>query len=284
MSLLTRRYGIRGYATSVHTACASGGQALGTAMKLIRRGAVDRVLAGGFDSMISPIGHRRLLPPVRALARQRHAGAREPAVRCDAQRLPAGRRRGLPRARGMGAARARAARASTPSSPATAIRCRAIASPTRRPTATGRSRRCARRSPTPARTPADVDYINAHGTSTGMNDRSETRGDPRGVRRRRRRASAVSSTKSTMGHLIAAAGAVEVRRLRARDRSAARCRSTRTYASATPTATSTSSSAQPRRQRVRMALSNSFGFGGSNSCVVAAPPGRSRRHRRAADA
>ena len=56
MSLLTRRYGIRGYATSVHTACASGGQALGTALKLIRRGAVDRVLAGGFDSMISPIG------------------------------------------------------------------------------------------------------------------------------------------------------------------------------------------------------------------------------------
>ena len=41
-----------------------------------------------------------------------------------------------------------------------------------------------------------------------MNDRSETRGDPRGVRRARRRV-AVSSTKSSMGHLIAAAGAVE---------------------------------------------------------------------------
>ena len=56
LALLTRRFGIRGYATSVHTACASGGQAFGTALKLIRRGAVDRVLAGGFDSMISPIG------------------------------------------------------------------------------------------------------------------------------------------------------------------------------------------------------------------------------------
>ena len=40
----------------MHTACASGGQALGTALKLIRRGAVDYALAGGFDSMISPIG------------------------------------------------------------------------------------------------------------------------------------------------------------------------------------------------------------------------------------
>jgi 3-oxoacyl-[acyl-carrier-protein] synthase II len=56
VALLTRRFGIRGYATSVHTACASGGQAIGTALKLIRRGVVDRALAGGFDSMISPVG------------------------------------------------------------------------------------------------------------------------------------------------------------------------------------------------------------------------------------
>ena len=56
LSLLTRRHDIRGYATSVHTACASGGQAVGTALKLIRRGAVDCALAGGFDSMISPVG------------------------------------------------------------------------------------------------------------------------------------------------------------------------------------------------------------------------------------
>ena len=41
LALLTRRFGIRGYATSVHTACASGGQAIGTAMKLIRRGVAD---------------------------------------------------------------------------------------------------------------------------------------------------------------------------------------------------------------------------------------------------
>ena len=56
LSLLLHRFGIRGYATSVHTACASGSQAVGTAMKLIRRGTADYVLAGGFDSMINPIG------------------------------------------------------------------------------------------------------------------------------------------------------------------------------------------------------------------------------------
>ena len=73
----------------------------GTALKLIRRGVVDHVLAGGFDSMISPVGISRLLPAVGALAGQRHAAAREPPVRRDAQRLPAGRRRGFPGARGM---------------------------------------------------------------------------------------------------------------------------------------------------------------------------------------
>ncbi len=56
LSLLLRQFGIGGYATSVHTACASGGQAVGTGMKLIRRGTADWVLAGGFDSMITPIG------------------------------------------------------------------------------------------------------------------------------------------------------------------------------------------------------------------------------------
>ena len=56
LSTLARRFGIRGYASSVHTACASGGQAVGTAMKLIRRGDADYVLTGGFDSMVNPVG------------------------------------------------------------------------------------------------------------------------------------------------------------------------------------------------------------------------------------
>jgi len=56
LSLLLHRFKIRGYATSVHTACASGSQAVGMGMKLIRRGTADYVLAGGFDSMIDPIG------------------------------------------------------------------------------------------------------------------------------------------------------------------------------------------------------------------------------------
>ena len=243
LALLTRRYGIRGYATSVHTACASGGQAIGTALKLIRRGAVDRVLAGGFDSMISPIGIARLLPAVRAVARQRHAAAREPPVRRDAQRLPAGRGRGLPRARGVGVgARARRAHLRR----ARRRRQFAVELPDHRFAA--RRRRAdpgdaRRRSPTPARRTADIDYINAHGTST-RHERPQ-RDAPRSARCSARDVDArrVSSTKSTMGHLIAAAGAVEVV-VCALAIARGEMPVNANLASATPTATSTSSPAR----------------------------------------
>jgi 3-oxoacyl-(acyl-carrier-protein) synthase len=56
VALLACHFGIQGYATAVHTACASGGQALGTALKVMRRGLVDFVLAGGYDSMLNPLG------------------------------------------------------------------------------------------------------------------------------------------------------------------------------------------------------------------------------------
>jgi len=56
LGVLTRFFGIEGYATAVHTACASGGQAIGTALKVLRRGHADFMLAGGYDSMLNPIG------------------------------------------------------------------------------------------------------------------------------------------------------------------------------------------------------------------------------------
>jgi 3-oxoacyl-(acyl-carrier-protein) synthase len=119
-------------------------------------------------------------------------------------------------------------------------------------------------------TVADVDYINAHGTSTLMNDRSETAAihavfgdDARRV--------AVSSTKSSMGHLIAAAGAVE----------GVVCALAIARGEMPVNANLVERDADcdlnlvvdaPRRGRVRMALSNSFGFGGSNSCIVLRHP------------
>ncbi len=113
-----------------------------------------RLRAGGrlrFDDQ--PGRARGLLPAVGGIGGQRHARAREPAVRRDAQRLCAGRRRRLPRARGVGigapARRAHLCRARRRRQLAVV----ATASPIRRPTATVRSSRCARRSPTRAPRP-----------------------------------------------------------------------------------------------------------------------------------
>jgi 3-oxoacyl-(acyl-carrier-protein) synthase len=117
---------------------------------------------------------------------------------------------------------------------------------------------------------AEVDYINAHGTSTPMNDRSECAAI-RSVFGARAPRIAVSSTKSLMGHLIAGAGAVEAAisalvvregvvpinaNLRHRD---LECDLDFVCG-------------QPRRQPIGVALSNSFGFGGSNNCLVLRHP------------
>jgi 3-oxoacyl-(acyl-carrier-protein) synthase len=119
-------------------------------------------------------------------------------------------------------------------------------------------------------TPADVDYINAHGTSTFMNDKSETAAI-HAVFGPRVQDVSVSSTKSSMGHLIAAAGAVELAICAlAIDRGEMPVNANLTNRD--PDCDLNFVVGAPRKQRVRMTLSNSFGFGGSNSCVVLRHP------------
>jgi len=119
--------------------------------------------------------------------------------------------------------------------------------------------------------PGDVDYLNAHGTSTPMNDRSESAA-AKVVFAERIGQVAVSSTKSVMGHLIAAAGAVE----------AAVCVLAIHHGRIPVNANLRELDAEcehldivrdrPRERRVRIAMSNSFGFGGSNSCLILRHP------------
>jgi 3-oxoacyl-(acyl-carrier-protein) synthase len=268
LALLTRRFGIHGYATSVHTACASGGQAIGTALKLIRRGSVDYALAGGFDSMISPVGLGGfcLLSAVSADNDAPQSASRP----FDATRngFVLGEGAGFVVLEEWEAARRRGAHiyAELAGDGNSLSSYRITDSP---PDGDGpiQSMRAALADAGAA--PEDVDYINAHGTSTYMNDKSESAaihtvfGDGTAD-------VAVSSTKSSMGHLIAAAGAVEVvvcalairhgelpmnANLRERDPD---CDLNLVVA--------------PTRRRVRMTLSNSFGFGGSNSCVALRHP------------
>jgi 3-oxoacyl-(acyl-carrier-protein) synthase len=121
--------------------------------------------------------------------------------------------------------------------------------------------------------PEQVDYLNAHGTSTPMNDRSEAAA-AHVVFGSHIKDLSVSSTKSTMGHLIAAAGAVE----------AAICALTIHHGKVPINANLTQRDPdcnlnficdKAKDQAVRVAMSNSLGFGGSNSCLVFREPGAS---------
>ena len=137
-------------------------------------------------------------PPGRGLA----------AVRRRARRLRPGRRGRGPGARELRAGQAPRARRSTPRSPATARRSTPSESPGPSPKARGRRCRCRRPCARPGIDPADIDYINAHGTSTRLNDLMETVAVKR-VFGHRASSIPMSSQKSMIGHLIGASGAVE---------------------------------------------------------------------------
>src|SRR5215468_3955604 len=268
VALLTRRYGIRGYATSVHTACASGGQAIGTAMKLIRRGAVDSALAGGFDSMISPVGIAGFCL-LSALSPDNDTPQR-------ASRPFDASRNGFLLGEGSGfivleeweAARRRGAHiyAELAGDGNSLSSYRITDSP---PDGDGPIQSMRQALSDAGATTKDVDYINAHGTSTFMNDKSESAAI-RVVFGERTKDVSVSSTKSSMGHLIAGAGAVEV----------AVCALAIRHGELPVNANLREPDPEcdlnlvreSARSPVRIAISNSFGFGGSNSCVALRRP------------
>jgi 3-oxoacyl-[acyl-carrier-protein] synthase II len=114
--------------------------------------------------------------------------------------------------------------------------------------------------------PADVDYINAHGTSTPMNDRVETAAI-KGLFGKRAYAVPVSSTKSMVGHTVSAAGAIEAIScaLAIRDQVLP---PTINYEFPDPECDLDYVPNAARSARVDVALSNSFGFGGHNDCLV----------------
>jgi 3-oxoacyl-(acyl-carrier-protein) synthase len=265
LALLTRQFGIRGYATSVHTACASGGQAIGTALKVMRRGQVDFMLAGGYDSMLNPIGLSGFCL-LGALSTDNDSPTR-------ASRPFDATRNGFVLGEGAGflvleewqSARRRGARiyAELAGDGNSLSSYRITDSP---PDGDGPIQAVRQALADAGLGPATVDYVNAHGTSTLMNDRSECAA-LRAVFGPDTERVAVSSTKSCMGHLIAAAGAVEaaVCALAIRDGIVPVNANLETP---DPDCAVHVVRGKSRRMRVRAALSNSFGFGGSNSCLA----------------
>jgi beta-ketoacyl-acyl-carrier-protein synthase II len=265
LSLLIQHFGIKGYATSVHTACASGGQALGLAMQVIRRGDADYMLAGGFDSMINPLG----------LSSFCLLGALSPYNETpeSASRPFDATRNGF--VLGEGAAflileeweHAKARGASIYAELAgegNSLSSYRITDS--HPNGDGAIQAIQRALDDAGVQASEVDYINAHGTSTKMNDLSETNAI-KAVLGDKKYLVPTSSTKSQTGHLIAAAGALEaVLSIKAIE--TAQIPKTANLTAADPECDLDYVVDGPREKSLGVVLSNSFGFGGSNSCLL----------------
>lgn len=265
VALLVQHFGIRGHSTAVHTACASGGQALGTALKLMRRGTVDYMLAGGFDSMLNPLGLSSfcLLGAVSTDNDTPERASRPFDVTRNGFVLGEGA--GFLVLEDWDKAKARGAQiyAELAGDGNSVSSYRITDSP---PDGNGPIQAINAALKDAGITIADIDYVNAHGTSTPMNDKSECAA-LRGVFGDRIDDVAVSSTKSCMGHLIAAAGAVEaaVCSLAIRDGIVP---VNANLTNLDPECDVNIVRDQSRPMRIRAAMSNSLGFGGSNSSLV----------------
>ncbi len=250
---------------TIVTACAAGTQAIGEAFRLIGRGDADVMLAGGCDSRLDPL----LLVAYNAMS----AISRSTRAPAEVSRPFDGERDGF--VIGEGAAvlvleslqRARRRRAHIYAE-VTGYGSSFDAFGITRPEPTGRG---AALSMTWALKEArlnadDVDYINAHGTSTRLNDEMETRAVKR-VFGDRARKIPMSSQKSMVGHLIGASGALE----------AAATAVTLERGVVPPTINQQVPDPacdldyvpnMAREIPVRAAMSNSFGFGGQNASLV----------------
>jgi 3-oxoacyl-[acyl-carrier-protein] synthase II len=114
--------------------------------------------------------------------------------------------------------------------------------------------------------PQDIEYINAHGTSTPLNDATETRAIHKIFGRHAERVP-VSSTKSMIGHLLGAAGAVEAIAC-VKSLETGVIHPTINYETPDPACDLDYVPNQARQTHPRTALSNSFGFGGHNATVI----------------
>jgi 3-oxoacyl-[acyl-carrier-protein] synthase II len=259
------RHGAKGVNWTPTSACASGNHAIGEAYHLIRRGLQDAVIAGGAESAITPLGVGGF-SAMKALSTRNDEPER-------ASRPFDKERDGFIIAEGSGILileekEKAIKRGAKIYAEVIGYAANGDAHHMTAPAPEGEgAARCMRLAIKDAGiAPSDIDYINAHGTSTEYNDANETQAIKKVFGEHAFKV-AVSSTKSMTGHLLGAAGAVEgvfsVLALRH-----GLIPPTINYENPDPQCDLDYVPNQARKANVRVALSNSFGFGGTNACVI----------------
>ncbi len=262
---ISMQSGAKGPNLALSTACAAGTHAVGEAFRSIRYGSCDAVITGGTESVICPLG-------VGGFASMKALSTRNEAPELASRPFDKDRD-GFVIAEGSGMlvleelehALARGARiyAEVIGYGASSDAYHIAAPPEN---GEGGARCMQMALDDAGLLPADIDYINAHGTSTPLNDRCETQAIKTVFGEHASRL-AISSTKSMTGHMLGAAGGLEAGflALTIHDQIAP---PTMNLIEPSPECDLDYVPGKARPMKIRAALSNSFGFGGTNGVLV----------------
>jgi 3-oxoacyl-[acyl-carrier-protein] synthase II len=256
---------LRGPVLNVSTACSSSSAAIGEACRAIRHGYADVIVAGGSEALVTN-GVLRAWDAMRALA---HADPSDPSRSCKPF---SANRTGIVLGEGAGAfvlesAEHAARRGADVHAELSGYGNVSDASHISRPDADGQVRAMHTALDDAGLHPRDIGYLNAHGTATEVGDAVETDAIRR-VFGDAARGLAVSSTKALHGHLMGAAGAVElVAAIVAMERGV--IPPTAHLERADPACDLDYVPNVARRARLDAVMSNSFGFGGVNGVLIA---------------
>ncbi len=258
------KLGAKGMCTCVVTACAGGSNAIGDAFRMIRDGYQELMLAGGSEAAVTKLAIGGFTS-MKALCES--DDPTRASIPFDAERsgFVMGEGAGVLMLEEYEHARARGAKiyAEIVGYGAT---CDAYHITSPAPGGEGGARAMVEAVKDAGIQPEDIDYINAHGTSTSLNDKFETAAVKAAFGDHAYKL-AMSSTKSMTGHLLGAAGAIEVI-ITARALQDGFIPATINYRTPDPECDLDIVPNEGRKAELRYAMSNSLGFGGHNASLV----------------
>jgi 3-oxoacyl-[acyl-carrier-protein] synthase II len=263
--MLAIRFGARGPNMAIATACASGNNAIGEAAEVIRRGAADAMIAGGSEAALVSVAMAGMNVMTALSTRNDDPQTASRPFDKDRDGFLMGEGAGMLILESLEHARARGAKILCEiTGYGTTDDAHHISAPAENGAGAAISMKLAIEDANLELT--DVGYINAHGTSTPLNDKSETAAI-KTVFGEQAYNIPISSTKSMTGHLLGASGAIEAVFciLAIRDEILP---ATINYHTPDPQCDLDYVPNQPRKASPRHVMSNSFGFGGHNATLI----------------